>query len=258
VLALHHTLSLPFTPGVVLARLSGCCGLLVLASDLQQLQRAFPSLCALVRAYDVLPTQLKELLKKVAQQCDFYSSVGLRGPRHSSYRHDGVTTELQQDGTDDGPKYVRRTSFEDDWSNGNFIPNSAHEFRQENFTLKSHAQRPSQFSAQDEEKVGECFKARNSHSELLPGVFDIMCPHAIHLGFFVMRKPESAETLCSVLFERLEKPKACVVYDNACNALYYGMRRNPELFGHTNFVVDAFHSYNHVSCPTSLSIQQFP
>jgi hypothetical protein len=50
---------------------------------------------------------------------------------------------------------------------------------------------------------------------------------------------------------------AWIIYDNACNAYNYCVRRNPALFRETRFVVDRFHWKNHVRCNTGYRMYEW-
>jgi hypothetical protein len=51
------------------------------------------------------------------------------------------------------------------------------------------------------------------------------------------------------LYSYMRKPPAVIFYDFSCGLAEYAMNREPLLFQHTKFVVDAFHWSNHTCSP---------
>lgn len=111
---------------------------------------------------------------------------------------------------------------------------------------------------------------KGKHSTLLPGIFTLTCPHGFYLGkdltssiierandahsqwrwigFFLMVKPESPETVFSVLYNRFPDADRLLIYDNACKLLEYCLNREPKYFERTIFLIDRLHAPGHVGC----------
>ena len=69
------------------------------------------------------------------------------------------------------------------------------------------------------------------------------------LGFAVLNVNESPQALFQLFFTRFRRAPARVVYDNACNAQLYCMKREHEFFKDTMFVIDRLHAQGHsVDC----------
>ena len=65
------------------------------------------------------------------------------------------------------------------------------------------------------------------------------------LGFAVLDVNESPQALFQLMFTRFLRAPARVVYDNACNAQMYCMKREPAFFKDTMFVIDRLHARGH-------------
>ena len=82
------------------------------------------------------------------------------------------------------------------------------------------------------------------------------------LCFTGMQNGESPKMFMNALLRRFPKRvrahKRVFVYDNACNAYKYALRRFPLRTRRWLFVVDKFHWQNHLSCSSSFNSQQYP
>jgi hypothetical protein len=69
-----------------------------------------------------------------------------------------------------------------------------------------------------------------------------------------MTKPESPDTMFSILYSRFPDARRVVIYDNACKLLEYCMNREPTFFQDTIFLIDRLHAKTHVGCTAGRSI----
>ena len=88
-----------------------------------------------------------------------------------------------------------------------------------------------------------------SHS---PGIFSCLCSHGYVYALILLRNGESPEHAFRLIYDRFppDKLPRVVVYDNACNAMRYALRREPGLFASVRFLVDRLHWPNHARCST--------
>jgi hypothetical protein len=114
-------------------------------------------------------------------------------------------------------------------------------------------------SAVQDGEYGPCTKRlfRNAH-RLTPGLFTIVCPHGVVMGFKALRSFEGPNTLFAILYERFSHAPGLVIYDNACNAARYAISREPEFFAHTKFLIDRMHFKNHIGCHLGFNIDAYP
>jgi hypothetical protein len=96
---------------------------------------------------------------------------------------------------------------------------------------------------------GGCTKLLGSDGIFTPGVFLVMCPHAVVYGYSIMRELESPATPFSAFTHRVPDPaRFTLVYDNACHALSYGIARMAPFWAQCKCVVDGLHYSGHVCC----------
>lgn len=102
------------------------------------------------------------------------------------------------------------------------------------------------------EDPGErCSKSFPKHSQLTAGVFNIVCPHVVTLGFRVMFQAESVADALSLILERFPALPKVIFYDVACTIDRNGMQRvRSILFRHgVRFCLDRAHAKGHIcSC----------
>lgn len=79
--------------------------------------------------------------------------------------------------------------------------------------------------AAQEDAGDRCAKAFPKHSDLTAGVFNIVCPHVVTMGFRVMFDAESVADALSVILERFPKLPQVIFYDVACKMDRNGMQR---------------------------------
>ena len=102
-----------------------------------------------------------------------------------------------------------------------------------------------------EDAGDRCAKAFPKHSELTAGVFNVVCPHVVTMGFRVMFEAESVADALSVILERFPKLPMVVFYDVACKMDRNGMQRVRTLLSHhkVRFCLDRAHAKGHTcSC----------
>jgi hypothetical protein len=91
-----------------------------------------------------------------------------------------------------------------------------------------------------------------------PGMFGVFCPHGICVGFEAMRQYESARIPFKIFYERFPAAPGTIVYDNACNASRYFLRREPLFFAHTLSLIDRLHQTGHIRCHNGYRINAYP
>lgn len=71
------------------------------------------------------------------------------------------------------------------------------------------------------------------------------------LGFSVLNVNESPRALFELLFTRFRVAPESVIYDNACNASLYCLKREPKFFEDTHFCIDKMHIRDHATSSCS-------
>lgn len=102
-----------------------------------------------------------------------------------------------------------------------------------------------------EDAGDRCAKSFPKHSQLTAGVFNIVCPHVITLGFRVMFQAESVADALSLILERFPALPKVVFYDVACKMDRNGMQRVRSILSHhgVRFCLDRAHAKGHTcSC----------
>lgn len=108
-------------------------------------------------------------------------------------------------------------------------------------------------------EYGPCTKhLKPGAHKFTPGLFTVVCPHGIILGFQALRRFEGPSTLFTILYERFQFAPGTVVYDNACNAGRYCLSREPKFFSLTKWLIDRLHFKNHVGCHSCFNIDMYP
>lgn len=103
-----------------------------------------------------------------------------------------------------------------------------------------------------------CTKKVLKSAHLTPGVFTAFCPHGIAIGFQALRDFESARIPFELFYTRFASAPGMIVYDNACNASRYCLRREPLFFSLVLFLIDRLHQLNHSSCHSGYCINSYP
>ena len=94
-----------------------------------------------------------------------------------------------------------------------------------------------------------CRKDGRTHHSLTPGLFLILCAHGICLGFQAMKHVESPQTAFDILVRRFKKIPKLIIYDNSCKLHLYCLKREPDRFINTRFMVDRLHyTKGHIGC----------
>lgn len=102
-----------------------------------------------------------------------------------------------------------------------------------------------------EDAGDRCAKSFPKHSQLTAGVFNIVCPHVVTLGFRVMFQAESVADALSLILERFPALPKVVFYDVACKMDRNGMQRVRSILSHhgVRFCLDRAHAKGHTcSC----------
>jgi len=106
--------------------------------------------------------------------------------------------------------------------------------------------------AADMEGDGDaCNKAFSITAGLTQGVFNVVCPHVITLGFRVLFRAESVGEALSIVLERFPSLPAVIFYDVACKIDKNAMRRvRPVMRAHgVRCTLDRPHSITHSCSP---------
>ena len=94
-----------------------------------------------------------------------------------------------------------------------------------------------------------CRKDGRTHQHLTPGLFLVLCVHGICLGYQAMKNVESPQTAFDILIRRFKNIPELVIYDNSCKLHLYSLKREPDRFRNTRFMVDRLHyTKGHVGC----------
>jgi len=105
--------------------------------------------------------------------------------------------------------------------------------------------------AAQEDAGDRCAKSFPKHSQLTAGVFNIVCPHVVTMGFRVMFEAESVADALSVILERFPRLPKVVFYDVACKIDRNGMQRVRTILSRhgVRFCLDRAHAKGHTcSC----------
>ncbi|GAB0490182.1 hypothetical protein MMPV_001414 [Pyropia vietnamensis] len=96
-----------------------------------------------------------------------------------------------------------------------------------------------------------CNKAFSIKAGLTQGVFNVVCPHVITLGFRCLFRAESVGEALSIVLERFPKLPRVILYDVACKLDKNAMRRvRPIMRAHgVRFILDRPHSITHTCSP---------
>ena len=110
--------------------------------------------------------------------------------------------------------------------------------------------------AQDTEQT--CTKKVLKSHKFTPGLFSAFCPHGVCIGFEAMRKFESARVPFDLFYTRFAAAPGTIIYDNACNASRYCLRREPLYFSKVLFLIDRLHQCNHSGCHSGYCMNSYP
>lgn len=102
-----------------------------------------------------------------------------------------------------------------------------------------------------EDAGDRCSKSFPKHSQLTAGVFNIVCPHVVTMGFRVMFQAESVADALSLILERFPALPKVVFYDVACKMDRNGMQRVRSILSRhgVRFCLDRAHAKGHTcSC----------
>jgi len=93
-----------------------------------------------------------------------------------------------------------------------------------------------------------CGKSSGSHNIFTPGVCLCFCGHSVCLGFKLLVRSEGPSTIFELVATRFKMAPRWIIYDNACNAHNFCIKRLPRFFSNTRFFVDRLHWFNHSGC----------
>ena len=105
--------------------------------------------------------------------------------------------------------------------------------------------------AEQEDAVDRCSKSVPKHADLTAGVFNIVCPHVLTMGFRVMFQAENVADALSLILERFPRLPKVVFYDVACKLDRNGMQRVQNILSKhkVRFCLDRAHAKGHTcSC----------
>jgi len=103
-----------------------------------------------------------------------------------------------------------------------------------------------------------CTKHLMSHPGLTPGIFAVFCPHGLCMGFAIMSRSEGPKTFFEFICHRFSKAPKMIVYDNCCNLHRYCLRREPNFFSQTWFLIDRLHQRGHIACHEGYNMDVYP
>lgn len=96
--------------------------------------------------------------------------------------------------------------------------------------------------------------------DLIAGLFVGCCVHRVCYGFHLMSEPEGRKDVMKVLYERMPQTvlnHMTVLFDFACQAGVYCVRREPSMFAQTKFLIDRFHALSH-KCASFWKLYSYP
>lgn len=114
------------------------------------------------------------------------------------------------------------------------------------------------YDVKDDGTTPTCTKKVLKHHTFTPGVFTVFCPHGIAIGFEAMREFESARIPFDIFYTRFTSAPGTIIYDNACNASRYCLRREPLYFALVCWLIDRLHQLNHVGCHSGYNMNAHP
>jgi len=125
-----------------------------------------------------------------------------------------------------------------------FLPRAAPPTRR---TRRPRRRRGKGSQAVSEDKLDRCSKAFPRHKDLTAGVFNVVCPHVVTLGFRVMFEAESVADALSVILERFPKLPKVVFYDVACKIDRNALQRVRTIMSRHGvwFCLDRVHAKGH-------------
>jgi len=112
--------------------------------------------------------------------------------------------------------------------------------------------------AADMEGVGDaCNKAFSVTAGLTQGVFNVVCPHVVTLGFRCLFKAESVGEALSIVLERFPRLPEVIFYDVACKIDKNALRRVRTIMrGHgVRCILDRAHAITHTCSPVYMPDQ---
>ena len=109
----------------------------------------------------------------------------------------------------------------------------------------------------NKENQAGCRKESLKHDALSPGIFTMVCPHGVTLGFKIMDSPESPRIPFNILMCHFNEMPDLIIYDNACHLHLYALKREPTRFRNTRFMVDRLHYRNHNKCTGGYSMDSY-
>ena len=101
------------------------------------------------------------------------------------------------------------------------------------------------------------FGKQQSDKTLTQGVVILWCVHGIAYGWHIHKGQESVNDVFSAIITRFPKAPKVIIYDLACRLGIYAMKREPHFFKETKFLIDRFHSDNHIDCGRSSLLKTF-
>ena len=115
-----------------------------------------------------------------------------------------------------------------------------------------------QYDEKDDGIGPTCTKNPNKSHTFTPGVFTVFCPHGIAIGFEAMREFEGARIPFDLFYTRFPVAPGTIIYDNACNASRYCLRREPLFFSKVRWLIDRLHQLNHCGCHSGYNMNAHP
>lgn len=105
--------------------------------------------------------------------------------------------------------------------------------------------------ADEEDENDRCNKAFPKHQDLTAGVFNVVCPHVVTLGFRVMFDAESVGDALSVILERFPTLPRVIFYDVGCKLDRNAFRRVRTIIRNhkVKIVLDRVHARGHTCSP---------
>jgi hypothetical protein len=115
-------------------------------------------------------------------------------------------------------------------------------------------------SAADAEECKKVENTKYKEKDQTAGLLVTCCTHTFCYGWHCMFGPEGRKDVMKVLYKRMPQTvldNLIVIYDFACQAAEYCIKREPKMFSKTQFFIDRFHATNH-KCASFWKLTSYP
>ncbi|KAE8243408.1 hypothetical protein A4X03_0g7774 [Tilletia caries] len=112
---------------------------------------------------------------------------------------------------------------------------------------------------QDQDSSQHCRKFYDEYvkRKRTGGLMALWCTHRLCVGFHVIPQSEGRNDVFSAIYCHWPIAPSVIVYDFACQLGPYSLRREPDYFKDTLFVVDQMHEKGHTDCSASSRLSTY-